>query len=253
MVGRGRRDRLIPGRNGVPAARRTHAELGTPLLRRFQTILTCDIETVDSTRHIAVMIAGEVSANMQEAADHLGDAECIRIVARATSHRNAITEFARHRPDVSLVDLSLLVQDNFVPVATMRALHPAARIVAWTDHCLDTRLGAALNAGATDYALKNMRAHELARFIRSVHRNSRRHMCRTVTEWEHPSHHLTGREVDVLRMASIGNSNRAIGGILGIGEATVKTYVSAAMQKLGAGDRTHAVTLAIRRGYITLD
>lgn len=203
---------------------------------------------------IAVMIACGAPAVMKETSVWLENAGYIRIVAVAASRRQAITEFVRHRPDVSLVDLPLLAQDDFASIATMRALHPATRVVALTDDYRDSRLGAALEAGAAAYALKDMLAENLARLVSSVYRKSDR-QTRTVpapVDGRHPADHLSRREVDVLRLASIGNSNRVIGSILGIGEATVKTHMSGAMGKLGASDRTHAVTLAIKRGYIRL-
>jgi two-component system NarL family response regulator len=178
----------------------------------------------------------------------------IEIVASAANGEEAITLFARHRPDISLVDLQMPVKDGLEAIIGIRALHPDARIVVLTTFSGDVRVAAALKAGAAGYLLKDVLGADLARTIRHVHGGAS--VLAPLAQREVADHfaadRLSARELEVLRLAADGNSNRGIGEALNIGEATVKSHMSAILVKLGASDRTHAVTLAVKRGYISL-
>jgi DNA-binding NarL/FixJ family response regulator len=178
----------------------------------------------------------------------------IEVVASAANGEEAIALFARHRPDVSLIDLQMPVKDGLEAIIGIRALHPDARIVVLTTFSGDARVAAALKAGAAAYLLKDVLGAELLRTIRGVYQGASvlAPAARREVEDHHAADKLSARELEVLRLAANGNSNRAIGEALSISEPTVKTHMSAILVKLGASDRTHAVTLAVKRGYISL-
>jgi DNA-binding NarL/FixJ family response regulator len=178
----------------------------------------------------------------------------MEIVGAACNGEEAIAQFARHRPDVSLMDLQMPVKDGLEAIVGIRALHPDARIIVLTTFSGDARVIAALKAGASAYLLKDVPGAELAQTIRNVYRGAS--VIARVAQREVDGHSsadkLSARELDVLRLAASGNSNRVIGEILSISEPTVKSHMSTILVKLGASDRTHAVTLAVKRGYISL-
>jgi two-component system NarL family response regulator len=178
----------------------------------------------------------------------------IEIVCTSANGSEAIADFARHRPDVSLVDLQMPVKDGLEAIIGIRALHPDARIVVLTTYRGDARVMAALKAGAAAYLLKDASSAVLAQAVRNVYRGAS--VIAPLAQSDVDSHFradaLSPRELDVLRLAANGNTNRVIGEALGIGEPTVKTHMSTILVKLGASDRTHAVTLALKRGYISL-
>jgi len=176
------------------------------------------------------------------------------IVGLASNGAEAIAQFARHRPDVTLMDLQMPVKDGLEAIVAIRAMQPDARIIVLTTFSGDARVVAALKAGATGYLLKDVTAAELAHTVRHVYQGAS--VIAKVAQDEVDGHFaadkLSPRELEVLRLAANGNSNRMIGEILTISEPTVKSHMSTVLVKLGASDRTHAVTLAIKRGYITL-
>lgn len=178
----------------------------------------------------------------------------IEVVCTASNGSEAIADFARHRPDVSLIDLQMPVKDGLEAIIGIRALHPDARIVVLTTYSGDARVVAALKAGAAAYLLKDTGSQALAHAVRNVYHGAS--VIAPVPQRDVDNHYradaLSPRELDVLRLAADGNTNRVIGEALGISEPTVKTHMSTILVKLGAGDRTHAVTLALKRGYITL-
>lgn len=178
----------------------------------------------------------------------------IEVVAQAGSGDEAIAAFARHRPDVTLVDLQMPGKDGIETIRALRALQADARLIVLTTFGGDARVAAALNAGAAAYLLKSMPGRQLADTVCEVYRGV--HVMPQLLRRELASHYagdaLSPRELDVLRLAATGNSNREIGVLLAIGETTVKTHMSAILVKLGANDRTHAVTLATQRGFISL-
>ena len=178
----------------------------------------------------------------------------IEVVAQASDGDEAIHLFTRLRPDVALVDLQMPGKDGLEAIRAIRSLHPGARLVVLTTYDGDARIAAALKAGASAYLLKNVPGRELAATVREVHAGS--HVLPQALRREMAIHYagdaLSPRELDVLRLAAVGHSNRATGEQLGIGETTVKTHMSAILVKLGANDRAHAVTLAVQRGFIDL-
>lgn len=175
------------------------------------------------------------------------------IVATACNGEEAIAEYDRSLPDVALIDMQMPVLDGLQAIVRIRARHPRARIIALTTFGGDVRVADALRAGAAAYLLKDVRAADLAQAIRTVHQGAALAAPgQREAATYHPADALSARELDVLRLAAGGNSNRRIGDLLNISEPTVKCHMSAILEKLGANDRTHAVTLSLRRGYITL-
>jgi two-component system NarL family response regulator len=176
------------------------------------------------------------------------------IVGLACNGEEAIAQFARHRPDVTLMDLQMPVKDGLEAIVAIRAMLPDARIIVLTTFSGDARVIAALKAGATGYLLKDVSAAELAHTVRHVYQGASviAKVAQEEVDGHFPADKLSARELEVLRLAANGNSNRMIGAILTISEPTVKSHMSTVLVKLGASDRTHAVTLAIKRGYITL-
>jgi len=176
------------------------------------------------------------------------------IVGLACNGEEAIAQFARHRPDVTLMDLQMPVKDGLEAIVAIRAMLPDARIIVLTTFSGDARVIAALKAGATGYLLKDVSAAELAHTVRHVYQGASviAKVAQDEVDGHFPADKLSARELEVLRLAADGNSNRMIGEILTISEPTVKSHMSTVLVKLGASDRTHAVTLAIKRGYITL-
>lgn len=176
------------------------------------------------------------------------------IVAEAANGEEAIVQFVRHRPDVALLDLQMPVKSGLEAIAGIRARYPDARIIVLTTFAGDARIMAALKAGAAAYLLKDVRGAELAQAVRSVHQGIRAIAPEAKQEIAgyHEADALSPRELAVLQLAAAGNSNRMIGDLLHIGETTVKSHMSTILVKLGANDRTHAVTMAAKRGFISL-
>jgi DNA-binding NarL/FixJ family response regulator len=207
-----------------------------------------------SPRPIRIMIADDHPMMREGIAATLLAQGGMEIVGTAANGEEAIAQFARHRPDVSLMDLQMPVKDGLDAIVAIRALHPDARIIVLTTFSGDVRVVRALKAGASAYLLKDVAGDELARTIRNVYTGASviARIAQQQVDDHNPSDKLSARELEVLQLAANGNSNRAIGDILSISEPTVKTHMSTVLVKLGASDRTHAVTLALKRGYISL-
>jgi DNA-binding NarL/FixJ family response regulator len=175
----------------------------------------------------------------------------IEIVGRACNGKEAVTQFVLHRPDVSMIDLQMPVNDGLEAIRGILALQADARIIVLTTYGGDARVQAAFEAGASAYLLKDVLGEELARTIRNVHQGATV-IGRQDMHVHFAADRLSARELEVLRLAAGGHTNRVIGDLLGISEPTVKSHMSTILVKLGASDRTHAVTLATKRGYLSL-
>jgi DNA-binding NarL/FixJ family response regulator len=176
------------------------------------------------------------------------------MVAQAATGREAIHLFREHRPDVTLMDLRLPDISGIDAMIAIRNEFPGARIVMLTTFEGDVDIQRALAAGARGYILKNMPPQELIGVVRQVHAGKKRIPPEVAARLaEHVSDEaLTEREKDVLKHVAGGNRNRDIAQRLFISEETVKVHVKHIMEKLGANDRTEAVTIALRRGIIDL-
>lgn len=176
------------------------------------------------------------------------------LVSQATDGRTAVAMFRRHRPDLTLMDLRLPGMDGTATLLEIRKEFPEARIIMLTTSESDGDIQRAMRAGAAAYILKSMPKEEILSVMRSVHQRGR-FMPTQVAALiaEHlGEEQLTARELDVLRLIRDGNRNKQIADQLCIAETTVNFHIKNLVEKLQANDRTHAVTIAIRRGLLQL-
>jgi DNA-binding NarL/FixJ family response regulator len=178
----------------------------------------------------------------------------ITLVAEASTGREGIDKFRSHRPDVTLMDLQMPDMNGVDAILSIRHEFPSARIVVLTTYAGDALAQSALKAGAKAYILKGDVRKDLLDTIRAVHSGGKRIDAEVAAQLaEHAGEDaLTVREIEVLSLIAAGNSNKRIATQLLITEETAKTHVSRILSKLHANDRTHAVTLAAKRGIIQL-
>jgi DNA-binding NarL/FixJ family response regulator len=176
----------------------------------------------------------------------------IVVVAEASDGKQAIELFRAHVPDVTLMDLQMPVMNGIDAIRAIRLEFPASHFIVLTTYQGDVQALRALKAGATGYLLKNMIWKDLPESIRVVH-SGRRRIPTEIAEAlaEHVADDaLTEREVQVLRRVAMGTANKSIAAELSVSEATVKAHMKSILAKLGANDRTHAVTIAVKRGFL---
>jgi len=179
----------------------------------------------------------------------------MKLVAEAGSGTEAVNAFRQLHPDITLMDLRMPGMDGIEATKQIRQIDPEAKIIALTSYDGDQEIYRALEAGVRGYILKESVHTEIVRAIRVVH-SGKRLMPPEVAERlsEHfPQVALTPREIEVLQYVAKGFGNKEIGVRLGTAAGTVKMHLQNILSKLGASDRTHAVTLAIRRGIIHID
>jgi two-component system, NarL family, response regulator len=178
----------------------------------------------------------------------------MELVAEASTGREALEQFRNHRPDLTLMDLQMPDMDGIEAMVAIRDEFPEARIIVLTTYKGDVQVLRALKAGARAYLLKGLLRKELLETIRAVHKGEKRipPEVAAVLADHVVDESLTSREIDVLRLIAGGNANKLIADQLSITEETVKGYVKNILSKLGASDRTHAVTVALKRGIIDL-
>jgi DNA-binding NarL/FixJ family response regulator len=174
------------------------------------------------------------------------------LVGEATNGQEAIEYFRLHRPDITLMDLQMPEVSGIDAIIAIRREFSNARIVVLTTFQGDVQALRAFKAGASGYLLKNMLRKELVETIRAVHSGRKRIPPEVAAELaEHVIEEpLTEREIDILARVAKGNSNKMIASQLDISEATVKYHLKSILSKLGASDRTHAVTIAMKRGFM---
>jgi DNA-binding NarL/FixJ family response regulator len=174
------------------------------------------------------------------------------LVGEASNGREAVERYRELRPDVTLMDLQIPEMDGAEATAAIRAEWSDARIVMLTTYRGDAQALRSLKAGASGYLLKSMIRRDLLEAIRAVHAGHR-HIPREIAA-ELAAHvtddALSPRELQVLKRVAAGNSNRLVAAQLDVSEDTVKAHMKNIMSKLGANDRTHAVTIALKRGII---
>jgi DNA-binding NarL/FixJ family response regulator len=178
----------------------------------------------------------------------------MEIAGEASGGAEAIQEYARLLPDLVLMDLQMADMSGLDAITAIRATSPDARIIVLTTYAGDGRALKALRAGAMGYLLKASLRNQLLEAIRSVHHGGK-HLdasVATAIALHVLDEDLTEREVSVLTLAAWGNSNKQIAARLELSEETVKGHMKTLFAKLGATDRTHAVTIAAKRGLIEL-
>src|ERR1700734_4132972 len=178
----------------------------------------------------------------------------MKLIAEATNGREALEQFRKHRPDLTLMDLQMPEMDGIDAILAICSEFPQARIIVLTTYKGDVQVLRALKAGARGYLLKGLLRKELLETIRAVYAGQKRipPEVAAVLADHAVDEALTAREIDVLRLIAGGNANKLIGDQLSITEETVKGYVKSILSKLGASNRTHAVTVALKRGIIDL-
>jgi DNA-binding NarL/FixJ family response regulator len=176
------------------------------------------------------------------------------LVGEASNGREAIELFRLHRPDITLMDLQMPEMNGVDAMIAICQEFPGARIIVLTTYTGDVQVLRALKAGARAYLLKGLLRKELLETIRLVHAGQKRMPPEVATELaEHATDDaLSLREIEVLRLVSGGNANKEIAAQLSITEETVKGHIKNILAKLGANDRTHAVTIGLKRGIIDL-
>ena len=204
------------------------------------------------TKTIKVLAVDDHPLLREGIAAVIEDEEDIELVAEAVSGHEAIELFRQHRPDVTLMDLQMPGMNGIDAIVAIRSEFPNARFVVLTTYQGDVQALRALKAGASGYLLKNMLRRELLDTIRAVNAGRRRIPPEIAAELaDHVTEDaLSEREIEVLRRVAAGNSNKIIGVQLSVSEATIKGHMKSIMAKLGANDRTHAVTIATKRGFI---
>ena len=178
----------------------------------------------------------------------------MKVVSEASNGREAIGKYRECQPDVTLMDLQMPEMCGVDAIVAIRNEFPDARIIVLTTYTGDVQAQRAMKAGAQGYVLKNLLHKELLQTIRTVS-GGRKAMAAEVAAGvaEHTGEEgLTPKEIDVLRLIAAGNANKEIAAQLSITEETVKSRVKNILEKLGANDRTHAVTIALKRGIIDL-
>jgi DNA-binding NarL/FixJ family response regulator len=176
------------------------------------------------------------------------------LIGEASTGREALELYRKHRPDLTLMDLQMPDMNGIEATIAICSEFPEARIIVLTTYTGDVQALRALKAGARAYLLKSLLRKELLETIRAVHAGQKRIPPAVAAELaEHAiDETLTLREIDVLRLIAGGNANKLIADQLAITEETVKGHVKNILSKLGANDRTHAVTIALKRGIIEL-
>lgn len=209
---------------------------------------------MDTGRPIRILTVDDHPLLREGIAAVLANETDIVVVAEAGNGREAIEQFRVHRPDVTLMDLQMPVMNGTDAILGIRKDYPDARIIVLTTYSGDAQAVRALKAGASGYLLKSMVRKQLAETIRSVHDGKKVIPPEIAVEMaeHHSDDALTEREMEVLREVAAGNANKMVAQRLAISEETVKAHMKSILSKLGANDRTHAVTIALKRGIIDI-
>jgi DNA-binding NarL/FixJ family response regulator len=185
------------------------------------------------------------------------------VVGEAATGAEAVERAAALAPDVILLDLEMPGMDGVEALRQIRAARPDAPVIVFTAFDTDERIVSAVRAGAQGYLLKGAPRDELFKAIRVVSEGGSllqpvvaskllQHMSQQATERETSADSLTEREMEVLKLLAQGKTNKEIAAALVISERTVKFHVGSILSKLGAGNRTEAVTIAAQRGLVNL-
>src|SRR5215212_7039855 len=180
----------------------------------------------------------------------LASEQDIVLVAEASNGREAVEQFRTYRPDITLMDVQMPEVNGIDAILKIREEFPDARIIVLTTYSGDAQAARAVKAGASGYLLKSMVRKELIDTIRTVHSGKKRIPPEIAVEIaeHHSDDALTAREIEVLRRVADGNANKSVAQLLHVSEETIKAHMKNILSKLGANDRTHAVTIALKRG-----
>jgi two-component system NarL family response regulator len=208
-----------------------------------------------TTGSIRVLVVEDHNVVRQGLVALLNVVDGLAVVGEAADGLEAIDQFRKHQPDVTLMDLRLPRLSGVEAIQRIRQESPQARFIVLTTYDGDEDIYRALKAGAKSYLLKGMTGEELVTTIRAVHAG-KSHIPPAIAERLAERvgvEDLTPREFDVLKEIVNGKSNKEIATALNISEATVKTHINSLLGKLGVTDRTQAATAAIQRGIVPLE
>ena len=203
---------------------------------------------------IRILVVDDHPVVRQGVAGLVGGQPDMSIVGQASNGREAIQQFRNHRPDVTVMDLQMPEMNGVDAVSAIRVEFPGAKIIMLTTYAGDVQIFRALKAGAQGYLLKAVMHKELPDNIRAVYAGRKVMAPEAAAQIaEHSGEEaLTPKELEVLRLIAAGNANKEIAAHLSITEESVKSRVKNILDKLGARDRTHAVTVGLKRGIIEL-
>ena len=209
---------------------------------------------MSATHPIRILTVDDHPLLREGIASLVGTQNDMSVVAEASNGLEAIDRFRDLRPDITLMDIRMADLDGIEAITQIVAKFPDAKIIVLTTHAGDFQVSRALKAGARGYLLKGLLREELLETIRAVDAGQRRLSAVIAAEIaEHVTDDvLTPREIDVLRLIAKGNANKEIAARLAIAEETVKSHITKILAKLRANDRTHAVTIGLKRGIIDL-
>lgn len=212
------------------------------------------MQELEREKRIKVLIVDDHAMLREGVAAILSRQPDMEVVGEAEDGAEAIECYRRLRPDVTLMDLQMPNIGGVEATAALRREFPGARIVILTTYAGDVQAVRALRAGAAGYLLKSSLRKELVEAVRTVHAGNRRvHTDLAVEIALHAGDDpLSEREVKILSLIAAGRANKQIAWELSISEDTVKSHMKSIFSKLNVGDRTHAVTVAARRGIIEL-
>ena len=207
-----------------------------------------------SENRISVLAVDDHPLLREGIASVLEGASDLKLVAQAASGREAIEMYRQHRPDVTLMDIQMPGLNGIETLIEIRKEFPSARLIMLTVYRGDAQARNAIKAGAAGYLLKSMVQKELRETIRIVHSGQRYIPAEIASELANSMAYesLSEVEIEVLRLVATGFSNKRVAAALEVPEETVKSRMKSILGKLGASDRTHAVTLALKRGVIEM-
>jgi DNA-binding NarL/FixJ family response regulator len=207
---------------------------------------------MNETKPIRIMTVDDHPVFREGICSMLSTQKDMELIAEASTGMEAVKLYAVHRPDVTLMDLRLPDISGLDAMIQIRERYPQARLIVLTTYKGDVQALRALKAGAMGYLLKSMLRVYLLDTIRAVNAGHKRVPPEIASEMAEfaADDSLTAREIQVLQQVATGNANKMIADKLSISEDTVKAHMKSILSKLGANDRTHAVTIAMRRGFI---
>jgi DNA-binding NarL/FixJ family response regulator len=207
---------------------------------------------MNETRPIRIMTVDDHPVFREGIGSMLSTQKDMELIAEASTGMEAVKLYAVHRPDVTLMDLRLPDISGLDAIIQIRERYPQARMIVLTTYKGDVQALRALKAGAMGYLLKSMLRVYLLDTIRAVHSGHKRVPPEIASEMAEfaADDSLTAREIQVLQQVATGNANKMIADKRSISEDTVKAHMKSILSKLSANDRTHAVTIAMRRGFL---
>lgn len=206
-----------------------------------------------STRQMRILVVDDHPLMRDGIVSMVESEPDMTVVAQASNGLEAIEQFERHRPDITLMDLQMGQMDGVTAIESICRAHPGARILVLTTYKGDAQAVRALQAGACGYLLKSMIRKELVDALRAAHRGRKQIVPEVAVEiglhaLDEP---LSAREIEVLKEVSAGRANKQVAARLNLSEETVKTHMRNILSKLDAQDRTHAVMIALDRGILS--